>query len=101
MLWAWPEKKKKKKKKKEEGEPLKASDQKKKQKKKKKKKKKEGKPLKCSDQKIKQNNNSNERSHWKVLGMTIALIVVMASLGYTYVQTDPIVHINYVQFFVN
>ena len=70
-------------------------------KKKKKKKKKEGKPLKCSDHKIKQNNNSNERSHWKVLGMTIALIVVMASLGYTYVQTDPIVHINYVQFFVN
>lgn len=37
---------------------------------------------------------------WKVLGMSVILIVVMVSHVSAYVQTHEIVHTKYVQFFV-
>ena len=53
------------------------------------------------------NQNQNEqnqkvtRKPWEVLDLSVALIVVMASRLFAYVQTHQIVHTKYVRFFVN
>ena len=43
------------------------------------------------------NNRGGRRKLWEVINMSMALMVVIVSWGYTYPQTYQVIHIKYVQ----